>query len=413
MISAPNHQQRLSGNKIWLVFVFGLLISACSPKIQPKSTPAPAKPEKEQEQVVAAPEDKKFKEATISMLLPFKLNQINIKAPTKAEVEKAALAIEFYQGFMLGIDSAASSGINFKVNVLDTRDYNAQIETFLKSPELAKSNLLVGPVYPDGQKYISKYTLANKLPIVSPLAASMPQEFNNPNLISVVNNITLHVKKIGDHISKNYNSEQNVVVLINPKSSDDEVFAAPVRTYFSTMKNKKFSFQEYASVFSMEMKLQKNKRYVILLSSSNKNFVTASIDKLLKMQRAGLNVSLYGHPNWTKQTYPAEKLQALNTIVSSSYKVDYRRPAVISFVKKYRASYQFEPSEYAFKGYDIGLFFGGLIARSGPDFLKQITKHNYRGLHNSFHFVHDEQFGYINTSLMLLQYKNFALNTIE
>jgi ABC-type branched-subunit amino acid transport system substrate-binding protein len=413
MISAPNHQQQLSGNKILLTVVFGLLISACSPKIQPKSTPTPATPEKQQEQAPVEPEAKKFKEATISMLLPFKLNQINVKAPTKAEVEKAALAIEFYQGFMLGIDSAASSGMNFKVNVLDTRDYNAQIETFLKSPELAKSNLLVGPVYPDGQKYISNFTIANKIPIVSPLAASLPQEFNNPNLISIVNNINLHVQKIGDHINRNYNSENNVVVLINPKSSDDEVFGGPIREYFTTLKNKKFSFQEYASVFSMEMKVQKNKQYIILLSSSNKSFVTASIDKLLKMQRAGLSVNLYGHPNWTKQTYPAEKLQSLNTIVSSSYKVDYRRPAVINFVRKYRVAYQFEPSEYAFKGYDIGLFFGGLIARSGPDFLKDITKHNYRGLHNSFHFIHDEKFGYVNTSLMLLQYKNFALNTIE
>jgi hypothetical protein len=82
-------------------------------------------------------------------------------------------------------------------------------------------------------------------------------------------------------------------------------------------------------------------------------------------------------------------------------------------VKKYRQAYEFEPSEYAFKGYDIGLFFGNLIARSGPNFLNQMTKHNYRGLHNGFHFVHDDKLGYINTSLMLLQYKNFALNTIE
>lgn len=413
MISAPNHQQRLSGNKILITLAFGLLISACSPKIQPKSTPTPSTPEKAKERAATEPESKKFTEATISMLLPFKLNQINIKTPTKAEVEKAALAIEFYQGFMLGIDSAASTGFNFKINVLDTRDYNAQIQSVMQAGALAQSNLLVGPVYPDGQKYIANYTITNKLPIVSPLAASMPQEFNNPNLISVVNNINLHVQKIGAHISRNYNSENTVVVLVNPKHSDDEVFGAPLRQYFTTLKNKKFSFQEYASVFSMETKVEKNKKYIILLSSSNKPFVTASIDKLIKMQRTGLNLSLYGHPNWTKQSYPAEKLQALNTVVSSSYKIDYRRPAVIEFVRKYRQAYQFEPSEYAFKGYDIGLFFGNLIARSGPDFLNQITKHNYRGLHNGFHFVHDDKLGYINTSLMLLQYKNFALNTIE
>lgn len=413
MTSVLNLLQRLSGNKYLSVLAFGLMLAACSPKIQPKSTPAPTKAAPEKAKPVEVPETKKFTEATISLLLPFKLNQINPKSPTKAEVEKAALAIDFYQGFMLGIDSAASAGFNFKINVFDTRDYNAQIETVIKTANLAQSNLLVGPVFPDGIKYISKYAVEHKLPLVSPLAASLPQEFNNPNLVSIVNNIDLHVKKIGDHISRSFNSENYVVALINPKGADDEVFAAPLRQYFSTYKNRKFAFQEYASVFSMETKLMKGKKYIVLLSSSNKPFVTATVDKLLKMQRAGLSVSLYGHPNWVKQTYPAEKLQALNTIVSSSYKVDYRRPAVINFVKKYRDQHQFEPSEYAFKGYDIGLYFGGLIANYGPDFLSQITKHKYRGLHNSFSFVHDNQLGYINTSLMLLQYRNFALNTIE
>lgn len=413
MTSVLNHPQRLSGNKYLIVLVLGLMLGACSPKIQPKSTPVPIPSVPETSKPVEEKETIKFTEATISLLLPFKLNQINVKAPTKAEVEKAALAIDFYQGFMLGIDSAANTGFNFKVNVFDTRDYNAQIETVLKTANLAQSNLLVGPVYPDGVKYMSKYVIEHNVPLVSPLAASLPQEFNNPNLISIVNNIKLHVQKVGDHIGRNFNSENYVVALINPKGADDEVFAAPLRQYFTTYKNRKFAFQEYASVFSMEMKQVKGKKYIVLLSSSNKPFVTATVDKLLKMQRAGLNVNLYGHPNWVKQTYPAEKLQALNTIVSASYKVDYSRPAVINFIKKYRSQHQFEPGEYAFKGYDIGLYFGSLIASSGPDFMSQITKHKYRGLHNSFSFVQDKELGYINTSLMLLQYRNFALNTIE
>jgi ABC-type branched-subunit amino acid transport system substrate-binding protein len=412
MTSVLNPLQRLSGNKHLIVLAFGLLISACSPKIQPKSTPSAKVPEPEKPKV-AEVQEKKFTEATISLLLPFKLNQINPKAATKAEVEKAALAIEFYQGFLLGLDSAANSGFNFNVNVFDTRDYNAQIGQLMNSANLSKSNLIVGPVYPDGIKYFSSYAIAHKLPVISPLAASLPQEFNNPNLISIVNNIDLHATKIGDHITKNFNTANHVVVLINPKKPNDEVLASPIRQYFTAIKNRKFAFQEFSSVFSMEMKLQKLKKYVVVLTSSDKSFVTATMDKLLKMQRAGLDIHLYGHPNWIKQTYAAEKLQALNTVISASYKVDYRRPAVISFMKKYREKYQFEPSEYAFKGYDIGLYFGNLIANSGPDYLSQLSKHKYRGLHNNFSFIYDPHLGYINTSLMLLQYKNFALNTIE
>jgi hypothetical protein len=412
MTSALNLLQRLSGSKYLIVLACGLFVSACSPQIQPPSAPAPKAPAPVKEKPAEVPVEK-FSQATISLLLPFKLNEINPKTPTKAEVEKAALAIDFYQGFLLGLDSAAGTGFNFNVKVFDTRGYNAQIETLVKSGDLSNSNLIVGPVFPEGMKYFSRYSITSKVPVVSPLAASLPEEFNNPNLISIVNNIHLHATKIGNHITRNYNSAGNVVVLLNPKNPGDEILASPLRQYFNGIKDKKFAFQEYASVFSMEMKLIKDKKYVVVLTSADKRFVTATIDKLIKMQRAGLNVRLYGHPGWAKQSYAVEKLQALNTIISASYKVDYRRIAVINFVKKYREKYQFEPSEYAFKGYDIGLYFGKSIANSGPKFIEELTKHSYRGLHNNFAFVYDEKLGYINTSLMLLQYKNFALNTIE
>ncbi|RZL53465.1 MAG: amino acid ABC transporter substrate-binding protein, partial [Pedobacter sp.] len=119
------------------------------------------------------------------------------------------------------------------------------------------------------------------------------------------------------------------------------------------------------------------------------------------------------HPLWSKQNYPTDKLQDLNTIISSSYKVDYKSSNVISFVKKYRSRYGFEPGEYAFKGFDVAYFFGKVLASYGEDYLEYLTKEKYKGLQNNFTFIHDEQYGYINTSLMLLRYKNFALNIIE
>ena len=157
----------------------------------------------------------------------------------------------------------------------------------------------------------------------------------------------------------------------------------------------------------------KNKKYVIILSSSEKKFVTATIDKLIKMKNAGLSVDLYGHPDWTKQSYSADKLQALNTIVSSSYKVDYARKDVSAFIRKYRLNYRFEPGEYSYKGFDIGFYFANLMATHGKNYMQFLTKDKYRGLHNSFSFTYDPKMGYLNTSLMLLKYQNFALNVIE
>ncbi|MET3112633.1 ABC-type branched-subunit amino acid transport system substrate-binding protein [Pedobacter sp. CG_S7] len=409
MISVQNHLLPLSGNKYLALIFIGLCMSACSPKVQ---TIKKATPSEEKKEEVIKP-SKKFSEATISLLLPFNLNDFKTRPKNKAEVEKHAMAIDFYQGFKLAIDSVASAGLNFKINVFDSQDDDRQLEVLIKNDKLKGSNLVVGPVFPDGLKYITNYSQQNQVPVVSPLAASQPSEFGNPNLISIVNNIGLHAAKIGDYITKKYVPAQTVVVLVSSKSPDDEVLGSPLRDYFLNKNERKLPFQEYASVFTMETRISKGKKYVVMLSSADQKFVTATIHKLIRMKAAGFDIDLFGHPDWVKQSYTIENLQDLNTVITSSYKVNYNSPAVISFIKKYRKAFDFEPGEYAYKGFDIGFYFAKQLSAYGENYLKHLSSEKYKGLHNTFTFQQDDKFGYINTSLMLLKYKGFALNIIE
>jgi hypothetical protein len=411
MILAQNHLLPLSGNKYCLILFAGLFLSACSPKVTTTSAKKtePVKIEEKKAEKPAA----KFSQANIALLIPFRLNEINLKTATKADVEKSAMAIDFYQGFKIGVDSAAAMGLNFKLNVYDTRDNNTQVAGLIQNGGLSAANLIIGPVFPQGLKYIRNYSVEKHIPVINPLAATHPDEFNNPNLISIANNIDLHIDKLGDFITKSYNTENTVVVLINPGSPEDETMGKPIRTYFSTAK-KQFLFQEYASVFNMELKLIKNKKYVVIVCSPDRNFVIPTLDKLVKLKNAALlDLDLFGHPDWIKQNYNTDKLQTLRAAVTSSYKVDYTSTTVNEFIRKYRSSFHFEPGEYAFKGFDIGFYFAALLAQHGPDYLQYLTKEKYKGLHNSFSFIRDEKLGYINTSLMLLRYENFALNIVE
>ena len=123
MTLAQNPRPQLSGNRHWIILISVLLFSACSPKIRTE-TKKPEVPK--QVEKIEKPAEK-IQQADISLLVPFRLNEINLKTATKAEVEKSAMAIDFYQGFKLGIDSAAASGQNFKLKVYDTQDNNTQI----------------------------------------------------------------------------------------------------------------------------------------------------------------------------------------------------------------------------------------------------------------------------------------------
>lgn len=410
MTSVQNHQRPLSGNRSWLIALSLLLLAACSPKLQkvPAKQPEGDKATKETEKRPAA----KFTQANISLLLPFRLDAVKVKTASKAEVERAAMAIDFYQGFKLGVDSAAALGLNFKLNVFDSREHNARLDELIENGKLSGSQLIVGPVFPEGMKHMTAYSLQHSIPMVSPLAATHPKEFQNPNLISIVNNIDLHAAKLGDYIKHHYNPANTILVLINPKSADDADMATRLRSQFANTKAG-FVFQEFASVFTMETKLIKNKKYVILVSSSDRKFVVPTLDKLIKMKKTGLNVDLYGHPDWVKQNYNTDKLQALRTAVTSSYKVDYTNASVNLFIRKYRQAYNFEPGEFAFKGFDVGFYFAKLLAAHGLDYLQYLSKSPYKGLHNQFDFHYDEQAGFINTHLMLLRYQDFALKVIE
>ncbi|MEJ5994276.1 amino acid ABC transporter substrate-binding protein [Pedobacter sp. Du54] len=401
--------------KIFFIFLLCSVFVACSPKVI--KTPVPlvkTVPKTEVKQVPVKPVPK-FTEANIALLIPFKLDHLNLETASKVQLERADMAIDFYQGIKMGIDSAASFGLNFKVNVYDTRDENAQLLALTKNDVLKNSNLIIGPVFPEGIKYLTDFAISNDLPIVSPLAASKPSEFKNPKLISIVNHIDQHSEKIAAYIGSKFQASTSIVVLINPKKTDDEEFAAPIRNFLK-LKYPSLLVQEFSSSAVFETRMVKGKKYAVVICSSDVGFVAPTIDKIAKIAklRAGdYEFNVFGHPNWIKQNYNTDQLQALKTIISTSYLVNYRDANVINFIKKYRYNFNFEPSEYAIKGFDIGFYFGRLIAKHGKNYLDFITKEKYRGIHNTFNFVYDPLYGYYNKDLMLLQYKNLTLSVIN
>lgn len=391
------------------------ILASCSPRGRKVPVPVVKVIPKENNTKAEVKPVQKFTEATISLLIPFNLNQLNLQTATKSQVERADMAIDFYQGVKMGIDSAASFGLNFKVNVYDTRDDNSQLLSLAKKETIKNSDLIIGPVFPEGLKYFTNFSISNDLPMVSPLAASKPSEFNNPKLISIVNHINQHGEKIAAYIGAKFQASTGIVVLINPKKTDDEEFALPIKEFLK-QKYPNLAVQEFASAYAFETHMVKGKKYAIIVCSSDVAFVTPTIDKLAKLSklRAGdYELSLFGHPNWIKQNYNIEQLQTLKTIVSTSYSVNYKEENAISFIKKYRSNFNFEPSEYSFKGFDIGFYFGKLIARHGKAYLDFITKDKYKGISNSFSFAFDPIYGYYNKDLTLLQYKNLTLSIVN
>lgn len=409
MILVPNHRLLLSGNKL-LILVLVVLLASCSKRTAPVATAPPKKPDPAKEVPVKKEEPEKVISHSVALLLPFNLDKISLEAADLKDIQKADLAIEFYQGFKLALDSLSAEGYNYKLQVFDSQESELHIVNLARARSVLNNDLIVGPIFPESIKTFSEFAdLKSKLQ-VSPLAASEPSQFNNPRLVSLTNNIDQHGWKIADFINRSYKADKVNVVLINTGSNDDEKFAAPFKTFLNELSSNGFQINERPNSIGLEEYLSDTKTNLVIIASASRDFVLPTIDRLYKISKAGSKIEVFGHPNWVKAQYlDAEKMQWLNTRITSSYYVDYKSRNVKNFIARYQDEYKSDPSEFAFKGFDTGYFFGKLLARYGNQYDEHLTEGDYNGLHNDFRFVKDETSGFLNTELMILKYQGFEL----
>lgn len=414
MILVPNRLQLSSGNRHVLILCLIVFISACSRKTAPVKTEGVKVPpvSKKAEEV---PPPKKDIDHSMVLLLPFELNKINLKTAGTKEIGKSDMAVDFYQGFKLALDSLSEDGHNYKLQVLDTQDQEARVVNLARAASVKENDIIIGPVFPDALSTFSEFfdKDPSKL-IVSPLAASNPAQFKNPNLVTVNNDVDQHGWKIADYINRNYRPEAVNIVLVNTKNTDDEKFSAPLRKYISELSKGKLKIIERPNSIGLQTHLSTSKNNLVILSSSDRSFLLPTINKLYQLVSENYKIELFGHPNWTKATFlDGTKMQALKTKVSASYFVNYKADNVKHFVARYRDEYGFEPSEFSFKGFDIGYYLGGLLEKYGKDYARHLTKETYDGLHNKFRFENDPVSGYSNTELKLLTYRSLELQPIQ
>ena len=415
MTSVRNRRQPLNGNK-WLIFIaIGLLIAACSPKVRPVYVQPKAEPEKPvvvtappKAPVAAAP-----KVSNVALLLPFGLDHLKSGTGyTSESLREAEIALNYYRGFKLALDSLTAKGYSYKVNVYDTKGDNAQAHSLATNPAVKASDLIVGPVFPDGLKaFTSTYPNA-KQPIVSPLSPAPPSAYKNASLVTMSTPLEYHAWGAAKYITDHIRPEK--IFILKSGYSQENDYIIPFKKAIDSLGKK------HIKVIAITVMHGQLGALIPELSAGGKNvFVVPATDQhFLSVTLRGLDslnstypVTLFGHPSWVNYTFlKAELLQRLDTHVTSSDRIDYKAANTLAFVSQYKAAYHVEPTPFSIKGFDEGLYLGELL---GADSLKNITQIDFTGIHNSFHLIKKPGLGWINTHVNIYKYANFELKKVE
>ncbi|WP_198170306.1 ABC transporter substrate-binding protein [Mucilaginibacter arboris] len=417
----------MSGSKWLMLLLPAIFLAACSPKIRPVVVQQPATKTQEEvtkekeaaEKAAAAkaaaevPVVKPKRIPSIALLLPFALDPADPKTVTKNQV-KTNIAVDFYEGFKLALDSLTSSGQSFKLTVLDTRDEESQAQRLAADPAVRNSDLVVGPIFPAGVQAFSARISNLHKPVVSPLSATSPAGYHNESLITLTPPLEFHAWRVAQYIQENIRPK--VVYILRSGFSEENKYILPFKRSIDSLSHKRIRIVDVTiskgNFSALLPSLSKTSENVFVMPATDRSFLRVMFQALDKLADT-YPIQLFGHPNWNKATFlRQEVLEKMHTCITSAYQVNYKSAETSNFIKSFRRTYHTEPGEYAIKGFDTGLYFGKLVADPAADF-NHLQNMPFDALHNHFEFVKKKGYGWINTYVELLQYEDYTLKPVK
>ncbi len=294
---------------------------------------------------------------------------------------RTRLVLEFYEGFLMAVEYYQKMGVNVNLQVLDTGNDNSNLNSLSNKLQNGKSDLIVGPVYPNHQKQLAPIIKQNKSIQVLPFHSTWTDLNNNPNIYQITSNDSLLYDIMAKSIADSINGKKVVLIKSVNNIENEQQFINQLKRNIPPDQMSEFVFSKGA-LARMEPYVNKETPTVFVLASKDEVFVNQVIIVLQAISDKGFgNLTLWGPPVWLKySSIDPEAIHKLNGHIFSTYGVDYQDQTTQLFLTNYRELYKTEPfafspyfqrpvngsnySRYGIYGYDIGIHFIGLALRT-------------------------------------------------
>lgn len=352
-------------------------------------------------------------ELNVALMLPMSVNS-----------KTNASYVEFYQGFLLGLEKLKEQGGGkTKLSVYNTQHDAQKVEQIVKSPAFEGTNLIVGPVYEDELKPVIEYAHTNSVPVVSPLANIAATK--SPAIYQLSPDAANKYDKIADLLdgsrdiytiyaaSFDKEFEQEVTKQLEGKSYAAYTYSFNQKSIL-TPKNALAQ-----SIEDVEELLKKEKPALFIVLANNETDVDRILGTLASAKVAITERSescadyvVLGTSRWSRfNNIDHTSYFNNNVVMISTYHAKRDSALVREFDSRYIESYKMLPSLYAYRGYDTAMIFCGGM-RSDIEY-KMLDK-RYTPLQTGYKFFQTELGGkYINREWVRINYNNNYSITLE
>lgn len=373
--------------------------------------------ESQEGEVEEAPKKEEIKKSK----LKGKFEQLMLEIEEEPEIYKRSeVALNFYQGIKIALDSLKNEGLWCQVDVYDTENNIDSVKAILKKEELKNADLIIGPLYRSNFKVVSKFAKENNIPIISPVRISSKVLLSNPTTFKVYSSNPAQVIQLAKFIGENY-ADSNLL-LLNTARYGDRPTVAVFQKYMNKALESKGDTIKRIDIYTFDKKrilphFKDSNHYVVALPSTNQAYVTQFLSALndVYLSERGITFTIFGLENWLKYDYiDFEHLQNLQVHFPSSRSFDYSDSTVVNLIHKFREKHNTDPEEYGFLGFDVGYYFVKELMKHGGNLIKILQEEDGSMATTKFDFVKvGEESGYENQSAFILKIEDYELKRVR
>lgn len=360
---------------------------------------------------------KNFKTKRLALLLPFRLNRIDVDSVQEAKdiIRKdkyTSVSLDFYSGVKMALDSAKQLGISTNLKVFDTENQAAQISSILANTDFSVYDAVIGPITTTHFDRVALQLRGDSVPAISPL---MKPTNLYSNVFQTIPSESFLEQTMIDYVK--LDSLRSSVVVISDQNSRDISnrikTQIPKASQVFSRKNKEGKDAFYVNASDLTSAFKSGKNYVFL-ETSNAGLVLnvlSSLNSMISRDKELILVTTNKTDAFDYEYLSNNQLGNLKfhyPAINKNYSVDNPN----GFVKQYKKEYGIEPNKYAVRGFDLTLDVLLRLA-SDTDFYKasaNTVETEY--VENKFRYAKKLTGGYYNESVYILQYTS-ELNIVE
>ncbi|TCK68773.1 amino acid/amide ABC transporter substrate-binding protein (HAAT family) [Winogradskyella wandonensis] len=351
----------------------------------------------------------------LAVLLPFKLHRIDLDSVQETkEMMKSdrvlGIALDFYSGVVMALDSAKQLGISTNLKTFDTENRLTEINTILDNEDFSEYDAVIGPMMSKPFDRFAASVAKEDVPVFAPL--SKPSKISR-NVYQTIPDKDILAKKMIDFVKRD--STINQIVIISDQkhksiSNNLKREFPEAKQMFSEIVKEKDAYFIYPTRFEGVFKEGKN---IVFLETDDVSF-GSSIISLLN----GLNInkteiiltttdkSKAFESNDPDNNYHLSNLKFHYATINKSYDSTAKK----GFISNYTSKYGVTPSKYATRGFDLTLDILLRLA-SEEGFTNSEIQTEY--IENKFRYNKKLFGGYVNEAAYVVKFDNLELVEVD